>query len=295
MTVVAPVSADRVIQVAAAEIGVHEDPPKSNKTPYTRWYGITGPWCAMFVSWVLHHAGFPIAVTTPKGFAYCPYGVTYFKQQGAWADKNTKPKRGWIVFFDFPNDGVNRVSHVGIVEGVLADGRIATIEGNTNGAGSRTGGEVMRHRRSVAGGIAGYGIVDYQPTIPTPEPEEPDMLDAADKKWITDELAEVKARIAAIPNGGSFRYAVNDLNWIEITADGELIQTVYFGAWEERILAASIVQAPIEILRDVAGIEGRLDFFATRRDGGRVCLTFDPTAPGGLPGGWSLADVVTAR
>lgn len=169
MGVAAPVASDTVIATAISQIGVHEDPPKSNRQPYGAWYGTNGvAWCAMFVSWCLHHAGFPLAITTAKGYAYCPYGVDFFKKHGAWAPAGTRPKRGWIVFFDFPGDGVNRVSHTGIVEGVLADGRVATIEGNTNPAGGRTGGEVMRHNRSVAGGIVGYGIVDYVGATPAP-------------------------------------------------------------------------------------------------------------------------------
>lgn len=158
---------DAILARAKSQLGVHEIPAYSNITPYTRWYGITGPWCAMFVSWVFYHAGLALPISTSKGFAYCPYGVDWFKKRGAWATAAARPKPGWLVFFDFPGDGVNRVSHVGIVEGVAADGRIITIEGNTNAAGSRTGGNVMRHYRRS--GIVGYGIINYvAPAKPTP-------------------------------------------------------------------------------------------------------------------------------
>jgi hypothetical protein len=63
------------------------------------------------------------------------------------------------VFFDFPGDHVNRISHVGFVEEVRGDGSIVTIEGNTDERGGRTGGQVMRKLRRV--GIAGYGIPGY--------------------------------------------------------------------------------------------------------------------------------------
>lgn len=149
---------ERIIALAESQIGVNESPAYSNITPYSKWYGITGPWCAMFVSWVLAHAGFPLKISTDKGFAYCPSGVDWFKRQGAWASSSVKPQRGWIVFFDF----IGRPSHTGIVAGIAADGRIITIEGNTNAAGSRTGGSVMRHYRSAhSGGIIGYGIINY--------------------------------------------------------------------------------------------------------------------------------------
>lgn len=159
------VTAKQVLDKARSQIGVREMPAYSNRTPYSTWYGIIGPWCAMFVSWVFYMAGNPLAISTSKGFAYCPYGVDWFKRKGAWAGPATRPKPGWVVFFDFPGDGINRPSHVGIVEGIAGDGRIITIEGNTNGAGSRTGGMVMRqYRRASGGGIIGYGMIAYKTT-----------------------------------------------------------------------------------------------------------------------------------
>ena len=37
-----------------------------------------------------------------------------------------------MVFVDSPGDGVNRISHVGLVEAVNHDGTVQTIEGNTS-------------------------------------------------------------------------------------------------------------------------------------------------------------------
>lgn len=148
---------EKIISTAISQLGVSESPAYSNNTPYTRWYGIMGPWCAMFVSWCFYMSGFPLRITTSKGFAYCPAGVDWFKSNGAWARNTVTPKRGWLVFFDF----IGRPSHVGIVEGIATDGRIVCLEGNTNASGSRTGGSVMRHHRQVASGIIGYGIINY--------------------------------------------------------------------------------------------------------------------------------------
>jgi hypothetical protein len=39
---------------------------------------------------------------------------------------------------DFPHDGVDRISHVGIVVGLIDDKRCLTIEGNTSGTGDQT-------------------------------------------------------------------------------------------------------------------------------------------------------------
>jgi Putative peptidoglycan binding domain/CHAP domain len=168
----AKITSKAVLDKARSQLGVHEVPYGSNKTPYTVWYGMTGPWCAMFVSWCLAMAGNPIPITTAKGYAYCPYGVDFYKKKGAWAGVGTRPKPGWVVFFNFPGDNVNRVSHTGLVEGIASDGRIICLEGNTNGAGGRTGGMVMRHHRRS--GIVGYGMIAYKggsaAPAPTPAP-----------------------------------------------------------------------------------------------------------------------------
>lgn len=159
MAVSVPVTAGKVLDLARGELGQHEEPANSNKTKYGAWFGMNGvAWCNIFVTWVLHHAG---ATNVPK-FSYTPSSEQWFKDHGAWRDpRHYKPKPGDIVWFNFPNDGVNRTSHIGIIEGNLDDGRVATIEGNTNGAGGRTGGQVLRHNRSIAGGIVGYGVIDY--------------------------------------------------------------------------------------------------------------------------------------
>ena len=153
---------DRVIARFESQLGTTENPPGSNRTPYCEWYGLTGPWCAMFVSWCFFQEGLPLAASTSKGFAYTPAGAQWFKTQGRWTQT---PQRGHVVFFDFPNDSVKRISHVGIVTGVNADGTIDTIEGNTDERGGRTGGKVMRRRRAV--GVVGYGAPVYEAAVPT--------------------------------------------------------------------------------------------------------------------------------
>lgn len=164
----------KLLATARSQAGISESPPYSNRTPYTAWYGLVGPWCAMFVSWVFWHAGHPLpAIRTSKGFAYCPDIVSWAKRNGLWRDRTVRPRPGWIVLFDFPGDGVNRPSHVGIVEQVLPDGRISTWEGNTSSGGGRDGGSVVNHRRSVAGGIIGYVQVDDTAITEPPRPTRP--------------------------------------------------------------------------------------------------------------------------
>ena len=166
-------TSDQVIEIFAGQVGAEESPAGSNQIKYGEWYGLNGnPWCAMFVSWCFFQAGLPLPASTEKGFAYTPSGANWFKKNGKWRDSS--PQKGDVVFFDFPGDNVNRISHVGIVESVNADGSINTIEGNTDERGGRTGGKVMRRVRKV--GIVGYGVPDYaaqseqEPVPPTPEP-----------------------------------------------------------------------------------------------------------------------------
>jgi hypothetical protein len=160
MPVSVAATSKQILDKFRGELGQHEEPANSNKTKYGAWAvaeghkGMQGvAWCNIFISW-----GFEDLLPF---FAYTPSSAQYFKDRGAWIPKTERPKPGDLVWFDFPNDGVNRISHIGIVEGLLADGRVATIEGNTNGVGSRTGGNVMRHNRSVSGGIVGYGRINY--------------------------------------------------------------------------------------------------------------------------------------
>jgi hypothetical protein len=147
---------EQVLDRARSQLGVREHPAGSNSTPYSDWYGIKGPWCAMFVSWCTYSEGLALPASTAKGFAYTPSGAQWFKSRGRWT---MRPAKGLVVFFDFPGDSLDRISHVGFVEDVRPDGTVVTIEGNTDERGGRTGGQVMRKARRA--GIVGYGIPDY--------------------------------------------------------------------------------------------------------------------------------------
>jgi hypothetical protein len=157
------VSATPVLDVARRELGTVESPANSNRTKYGAAYGMNGvAWCAIFTWWCFREAG--LSGLVPKT-AYTPTLANWFKQRGRWG---IHPRRGALVLFDFPNDGVNRISHVGIVEAVNSDGSIVTIEGNTSGGTSgsqRDGGGVWRRTRKT--GIVGYGYPAY-PAAPSP-------------------------------------------------------------------------------------------------------------------------------
>lgn len=147
-------SAQKVLDIARRNIGYKENPPNSNRTKFGAWYGMDRePWCAMFVSYCFYQAGLPLPATTPKGFAYCPWGVNWFKKQGRWYKK---PQVGDVVFFRWSGAVAQ---HVGIVERVNPDGSIVTIEGNTSPSNNANGGAVMRRERKD--NILGYGRPDW--------------------------------------------------------------------------------------------------------------------------------------
>lgn len=158
---------DQVLDRARSQLGVTESPKGSNRTPYGKWYGMDGvAWCAQFLSWVFAHEGLPLPATIAKGFAYTPSGAAWFQKRNRWRPATAKPEPGDVVFFDFPGDNVNRISHVGIVEVAHGVRHITSLEGNTDESGSRTGGKVMRKTRKT--GIVGYGIPDYEHTQARP-------------------------------------------------------------------------------------------------------------------------------
>jgi hypothetical protein len=139
-------SIDKILKTARAEIGNKEKPAGSNRQKYGEWYGMNGvPWCAQFVSWVFHQAGFPLPKIqdgAPSGAAYCPFVENYAKKVGQW---HSRPLAGDIVLFSF---GKNLAVHIGIVE-TVAINSFTSIEGNTSLTNNDNGGGVMRRTRNI--------------------------------------------------------------------------------------------------------------------------------------------------
>lgn len=140
---------NKVLAIAQAEIGTKESPANSNKQKYGEWFGMNGqPWCAMFVSWVYFQAGFPLPkIQGPKGFAYCPFMVTYAKKNKL---VTVLPAPADIVMFDWEGD--MKSDHVGIFVRWLNKERteFECIEGNTSPTNQSNGGAVMLRKRKVS-------------------------------------------------------------------------------------------------------------------------------------------------
>jgi hypothetical protein len=151
-------TAARLIEVATAEIGLIEG-PKDNETKYGAYTKANfQPWCGSFVNWCGNEAGVKIPNTV-----YTPAGAQAFKKAGQWIDGDlADPEPGDVVYFDFPSDGVDRISHVGIVVKDNEDGTVWCVEGNTSPekkAGSqRNGGEVCKRLRAFKKNKAGVQI-----------------------------------------------------------------------------------------------------------------------------------------
>jgi hypothetical protein len=156
------------IETAKAEVGTIEG-PKDNQTKYGAFTKANfQPWCGSFVNWCANEVGLKI-----PNCVYTPAGATAFIKKNQWEKaEEAIPLPGDIVFFDFPGDGVDRISHVGIVVKDNGDGTVTCIEGNTapdKKGDQRNGGEVCRKvraykkkngsklRRSQVVSIVGFG------------------------------------------------------------------------------------------------------------------------------------------
>ena len=140
-------SAARLVEVALAEVGTIEG-PKDNETKYGKFTKSNfQPWCGSFVNWCGNESSVKIPNTV-----YTPAGAQAFIKAGAWQmSEEATPQPGDIAYFDFPSDGVDRISHVGIVIKDNGDGTVDTVEGNTAGnkkGDQRNGGECCRKTRA---------------------------------------------------------------------------------------------------------------------------------------------------
>ncbi len=140
-------AAGAIVQIAESQVGQAEQPPGSNDGPAIAAYRTATagaaagePWCAYFASWVARQAGMPLG-DQGQGFGYVGDIWSWAQQTGRAIPNGpgVVPSPGdLIVFGDH---------HVGVVENVLPNGSIQTIEGNysdqvsrvVRGAGEATG------------------------------------------------------------------------------------------------------------------------------------------------------------
>lgn len=146
----------KMVLLAREEIGVSEVDgsncgPRVDEYKAATWLDSSKgwPWCAAFICWLLREAIKEEEVSFKRPQTA---GAWDFEN---WAKKEVandidlrKPtnediKAGDIVVFTF--------SHIGLaVKDIDSSGYVMTIEGNTNGAGSREGGSVLEKKRHVS-------------------------------------------------------------------------------------------------------------------------------------------------
>jgi CHAP domain len=124
-----------MVRVAEGEVGQAEQPPGSNDSPRIALYrqatagSAVGPWCAYFVSWAARQAGMPLG---DQGQGFGSVDQLY-----AWAQRTGRAVANGPGVVPRPGDLVVFHEHVGLVESVLPDGRMQTIEGNSSDRVSR--------------------------------------------------------------------------------------------------------------------------------------------------------------
>jgi len=144
-------SARARLERATSQLGVKEDPPHSNICVYSDWYGVTGPWCAMFVTWADQTGDRPSeSFLCGSSYAYVPYVVSDARLGLNGFAVTSTPQPGDLVCYDWSWDGEH--DHIGLVETPPdSAGNFVAIEGNTSVSDNSNGGEVMRRTRNIYG------------------------------------------------------------------------------------------------------------------------------------------------
>lgn len=184
---------DKVLEIAAAEVGYLEKKSNSNldsatanagSNNYTKyWRDIKPeyqgePWCACFVTWCFVQAfGKDMAKKLLKHYpyVYCPTMAELFTL-------HANPERGDIVIFKHSGE----FTHTGIVTGVDGD-YFTTIEGNTSGGSTiiANGGAVCKK---------GY----YNSNLPGTKFVRPDYSIVDEEDLSMSQYNELKNKIEAL-------------------------------------------------------------------------------------------------
>ena len=146
----------KMVSLAREEIGVSEVDgsncgPRVDEYKAATWLDPDKgwPWCAAFICWLVREAieEEDVSFKRPRTAGAWDFENWAKQQSGRGVDlrkpTNEDIKAGDIVVFSF--------SHIGLaVKDIDSSGYVVTIEGNTNGAGSREGGSVLEKKRHVS-------------------------------------------------------------------------------------------------------------------------------------------------
>jgi hypothetical protein len=138
---------EAALRKAVSQLGVRESPPDSNQVLYCDWYGMTGPWCAMFTTWAYETSGDSPAFVQGSRYSYVPYIVSDARMtyHGLRTVDPHDAVPGDLVCYDWGWDG--EYDHIGLFEEWTSSSAFTAIEGNTSTSNNSNGGQVMRRTR----------------------------------------------------------------------------------------------------------------------------------------------------
>lgn len=128
-------TAEKLVKQALFYEGVTEDPKGSNNVIFnTDYYGhkVTGAsyaWCVVFIWDMFRIAGASSLFYNGKKVSNTVIVETWGKSAGLTVPKE-EVRRGDLVLFDFNHN--NAPDHIGFALGAAKDGKVETIEGNTD-------------------------------------------------------------------------------------------------------------------------------------------------------------------
>jgi hypothetical protein len=223
-------TAARVLAEAADEIGYDEGRGNRTKFAAEAGHGNGVAWCATFVSAILIRCG------------VIAKGAKMLSASSRTMYSEAK-KKGWAVPFDDlqPGDVIHTwrgaslgvwLGHVGFVEKVLRDANgkvvsVISIEGNTNGAGSATGGSVLRKTRTRAfWRLGGWRPPYAKPVVPVTRPPGHRVL------WLLDDGRIVEPVGVGTPTPVRWLPTINAVQarlsegWVQVSAPAGVVVTV---------------------------------------------------------------------
>jgi hypothetical protein len=112
-----------IVNAANGEVGQEETPPGSNCNPY----GPCEAWCAHFATWTWRQAGIDIPNYGFTGDIY-----TWGQDRGRAHSSDTGMQPGDIVLYGTGPEDTDTSVHTGVVVAVGTDGKITTVEGNSD-------------------------------------------------------------------------------------------------------------------------------------------------------------------
>lgn len=136
----------KVRDIYTSQIGVREKTGNNDGAAVEKYLKATGlgkgnPWCAAFEKWCFDQAKVKTTITAWSPSAHNSKNLLMFRDK-----LTTEPRAGDVVCFYYANLG--RIGHTGFYDQRINESVYESVEGNTNGSGSREGDGVYRKKRS---------------------------------------------------------------------------------------------------------------------------------------------------